>query len=68
MQAACSLFVGALHALAPSLMAGVRVQLQSAAILSNPSDYWISVINVGRACAPLATPAPPSPRHTRLPR
>ena len=28
--------------------ADVVVWMQSAAILSNPSDYWISVINVGR--------------------
>jgi hypothetical protein len=29
-------------------MTEVEVVFQSEAILSNPSDYWISVINVGR--------------------
>ena len=48
-RAAQTLFVGTLTAIAPALMATVTVMRQSDAILSNPSDYWISVINVGRA-------------------
>lgn len=46
--AAYSLLVDSLNALVPELMSKVRVLKQSDAILSNPSDYWISVINVGR--------------------
>jgi tyrosyl-tRNA synthetase len=46
--AANDLFVAALRALAPSLMAEVTVVLQSEALLANSSDYWISVINAGR--------------------
>lgn len=46
--AAYTLLTEALLALAPELMAKVRIVKQSEAILSNPSDYWISVINVGR--------------------
>jgi tyrosyl-tRNA synthetase len=42
------LLLEALSAVAPDLMAKVKVIKQSEAILSNPSDYWISVINVGR--------------------
>jgi len=45
---AYSLLVAALHAVAPALMAKVRVVYQGQAILANSSDYWISVINVGR--------------------
>jgi tyrosyl-tRNA synthetase len=37
-----------LTALDPDLMAGVRVATQSEAILLDPSNYWINVINVGR--------------------
>ena len=48
-DAAYALFVGSLKALAPELMAGVTVCKQSEAILSEASDYWISVINAGRA-------------------
>lgn len=47
--AADALFVAALGAMAPSLMAGVEVVRQSEALLTNSSDYWISVINAGRA-------------------
>eukprot|EP00927_Polykrikos_kofoidii_P021104 TRINITY_DN2009_c0_g1_i1.p1 TRINITY_DN2009_c0_g1~~TRINITY_DN2009_c0_g1_i1.p1 ORF type:complete len:741 (+),score=177.25 TRINITY_DN2009_c0_g1_i1:66-2288(+) len=42
------LLVGALKALAPELMGRVRICRQEEMILSNPSDYWISVINTGR--------------------
>jgi len=44
-----SLFVAALRALAPTLMGDVRIVNQSQMLLINPSDYWISVINAGRA-------------------
>eukprot|EP00854_Cymbomonas_tetramitiformis_P012860 gene12860-15198_t len=39
---------GSFKALAPEVMCNVKVMMQSEAILTNPSDYWISVINVGR--------------------
>jgi hypothetical protein len=42
-------FVAALRALAPDLMGSVQVVTQSTALLTNASDYWISVINAGRA-------------------
>ena len=48
-EAANELFVAGLRAIAPELMATVEVVVQSKAILSNSSDYWISVINAGRA-------------------
>jgi tyrosyl-tRNA synthetase len=38
-----------LNMLAPDLMAQVRVCWQEEMILSAPSEYWISVINAGRA-------------------
>lgn len=38
----------ALGALDPEFMKVVQVLLQSEAILADPSNYWISVINVGR--------------------
>ena len=47
--AANALFVGALRAIAPALMGEVQVLVQSEAILGSSSDYWISVINAGRA-------------------
>ena len=40
--------LAALKAIAPAVMEGVVVVRQSAAILADPSNYWISVINVGR--------------------
>ena len=43
--AAQDLLVGCLRALDPQLMAGVAVRRQSEAILSDPSNYWISVID-----------------------
>jgi len=43
------LFVAGLKAVAPTLMADVHVVHQSKALLRDPSDYWISVINAGRA-------------------
>uniref|UniRef100_A0A6B2KYW3 tyrosine--tRNA ligase n=1 Tax=Arcella intermedia TaxID=1963864 RepID=A0A6B2KYW3_9EUKA len=46
--AAYALLIAALRAAAPDRMQAVSVTYQSEAILSNPSDYWISVINVGR--------------------
>lgn len=42
------IFITSLKALDPELMATVKVVLQSEAILCDPSNYWISVINVGR--------------------
>mmetsp|Transcript_12742 Transcript_12742/g.18741 ORF Transcript_12742/g.18741 Transcript_12742/m.18741 type:complete len:723 (-) Transcript_12742:20-2188(-) len=41
-------FVTSLKALDPELMASVNIVFQSEAILLDPSNYWISVINVGR--------------------
>lgn len=43
-----SILVTALRALNPTRMGNVQVLLQSDAILADPSNYWISVINVGR--------------------
>jgi tyrosyl-tRNA synthetase len=43
-----TVFVSALRGLNPSLMEKVHVVTQSEAILTDPSNYWISVINVGR--------------------
>ncbi len=40
--------LAALRAIAPAVMESVAVVRQSAAILADPSNYWISVINVGR--------------------
>lgn len=40
--------IASLNILDPQLMEGVRVLYQSDAILADPSNYWISVINVGR--------------------
>lgn len=42
------IFVTSLQALEPELMNDVVVLKQSEAILSDPSNYWISVINAGR--------------------
>jgi tyrosyl-tRNA synthetase len=47
--AANSLLVAALRAIAPELMAGVRVLIQSEAVLANARNYWTSVMNAGRA-------------------
>lgn len=47
-SASFTILVEALKAASPQLMARVRVMIQSEALLANPSDYWISVINVGR--------------------
>eukprot|EP00288_Rhodomonas_lens_P016757 CAMPEP_0177703458 /NCGR_PEP_ID=MMETSP0484_2-20121128/7681_1 /TAXON_ID=354590 /ORGANISM="Rhodomonas lens, Strain RHODO" /LENGTH=764 /DNA_ID=CAMNT_0019214811 /DNA_START=355 /DNA_END=2649 /DNA_ORIENTATION=+ len=47
-RAALDLYVHALTAVKPDLMAKVKVLFQSEAILTDPSLYWISVINVGR--------------------
>ena len=41
-------FVTALKALDPALMESVTIVRQSEAILLDPSNYWVSVINVGR--------------------
>ena len=38
----------ALKALSPETMENVQILLQSDAILADPSNYWISVINAGR--------------------
>lgn len=42
------IFTSALKALDPALMDKVQIIYQSEAILVDPSNYWISVINVGR--------------------
>lgn len=42
------LFLFGLRTLAPALMEKVKVCWQGEAILSGPSEYWISVINAGR--------------------
>lgn len=42
------IFIASLKALDPSLMEKVQIIYQSEAILADPSNYWISVINVGR--------------------
>jgi len=47
-QSCYTLLTEALTAVAPDVMAKVKVLLQSEAILADPSQYWISVINVGR--------------------
>jgi len=44
------LLVLALRAVAPEMMQSVRIYWQGEAILSDPSAYWISVINAGRRC------------------
>jgi tyrosyl-tRNA synthetase len=43
-----TVLINALKSLDPSLMENVTVILQSDAILADPSNYWISVINAGR--------------------
>lgn len=43
-----TIFLAALRALDPDTMNNVVVMKQSEAILQDPSNYWISVINVGR--------------------
>ncbi|KAL3942779.1 MAG: hypothetical protein SGBAC_003091 [Bacillariaceae sp.] len=43
-----TVFLTALKSLDPRLMANVQILRQSEAILEDPSNYWISVINVGR--------------------
>ena len=43
-----SILVTSLKILDAELMGNVQVLLQSHAILADPSNYWISVINVGR--------------------
>jgi len=48
-KAAYDLLLGCLKAIAPATMQSVRVVFQSQAILADSSNYWISVINIGRA-------------------
>lgn len=62
--AAFAVLVGALEALFPALMSRTRVLVQSDAILRDPSNYWISVIDVGRrfSLAQL-TPLEPAPAN-----
>lgn len=43
-----AVFLASLSALDPDVMKDVIIMKQSEAILSDPSNYWISVINVGR--------------------
>lgn len=40
--------IASLKSLDPAMMANVAIVYQSEAILSDPSNYWISVINAGR--------------------
>ena len=46
--ASFDVLLAALRAIAPAVMDGVAIVRQSTAILADPSNYWISVINVGR--------------------
>eukprot|EP00668_Euglena_longa_P014210 GGOE01018187.1.p1 GENE.GGOE01018187.1~~GGOE01018187.1.p1 ORF type:complete len:704 (-),score=232.83 GGOE01018187.1:290-2401(-) len=48
-RAAFALFVGILKVRQPDVMQKVQVVWQSDLILSNPNNYWITVINVGRS-------------------
>ena len=43
-----TILVTSLKALSPETMSNVQILLQSDAILTDPSNYWISVINAGR--------------------
>ena len=43
-----TILVTSLKALCPDTMGKVQILLQSEAILTDPSNYWISVINAGR--------------------
>uniref|UniRef100_A0A7S4MY38 tyrosine--tRNA ligase n=2 Tax=Odontella aurita TaxID=265563 RepID=A0A7S4MY38_9STRA len=43
-----AVFLAALRSLDPTVIEGTTVLRQSEAILADPSNYWISVINVGR--------------------
>jgi tyrosyl-tRNA synthetase len=43
-----TILVTSMKALDPRTMGGVQILFQSEAILADPSNYWISVINVGR--------------------
>mmetsp|Transcript_1464 Transcript_1464/g.1749 ORF Transcript_1464/g.1749 Transcript_1464/m.1749 type:complete len:755 (+) Transcript_1464:133-2397(+) len=47
-RAAYDLLLSGLKALIPETMENVSICFQSKTMLENPSDYWISVINVGR--------------------
>ncbi len=42
------IFIASLKSLDPSTMSKVQIIYQSEAILADPSNYWISVINAGR--------------------
>lgn len=48
-RAGYTVLTAALHGLDPNFMANVDVVWQSEAILKDPSNYWISAINAGRA-------------------
>lgn len=43
-----TILVTSLRTLSPETMENVQILLQSEAILADPSNYWISVINAGR--------------------
>lgn len=43
-----TVLIATLKALDPDIMSRVQIVFQSEAILADPSNYWISVINVGR--------------------
>ena len=60
--AAQDLLVGCLRALDPQLMAGVAVRRQSEAILSDPSNYWISAIDARCGRSPRISPYLPISR------
>ena len=47
-SASFKVLVSALVAIAPEFMKSVKIVKQSEAILKDPSNYWISVINAGR--------------------
>jgi hypothetical protein len=48
-DAAYTLLISSLHAIAPEVMSRVEVLVESTTMLRDPGNYWISVINVGRA-------------------
>lgn len=43
-----TILIASMKALDPNTMSAVQIMFQSEAILADPSNYWISVINVGR--------------------
>jgi tyrosyl-tRNA synthetase len=43
-----AIIIASLKSLDPAVMENVQILMQSEAILADPSNYWISVINIGR--------------------